>query len=272
MHELVTIGPATVLLRNVEPLPWPLAGLTRLPHEADTAEEAATDATIEVEVREVRDWPLDVADRGDTHFFGRPTYALDVTPEQRHMRLLMTAQPADDDLYWLQRDLFGVLACMSGGLMLHGSAVVTPDGGAWVFCGASGVGKSTVCRLLNVAGFPVINDEVNWLFDEGKSGWHIVNQPFWFAGAQAPSLPVRRFCLLQQAARCALKPPPPRSECFARLLAAHLSIDTRHDFMKARAEALKRFVEAQTIDVLEFNLNTEELLDLLWINATPKHS
>lgn len=263
MDELLTIGNTLVLVRNSELLSGSLSGLKRLHHHGARIGNTNRTVTIEVEKRPDRNWELDVTTRGDLHCFGRPTYAFEVEPLDSRVCIVLAALPQGNDLYWFQRDLFGILACVSGGLMLHASAVVASDGGAWVFCGESGAGKSTICRMLVSEGLQPINDEVNWLLDDEGDGLKIVNQPFWFDDADAPLLAVKGLYLLRQGDRCTLKPPLPKSETFARLLAGHLSIDTQYDFMKERANALKGLVERYPIDVLEFSLDANDLMSLL---------
>ncbi len=264
MQQRVTIGNATVVIQNSELLPNRLGGLRRLAGHGASTSSHHVDAALEIETRPARDWELDATEHGDMHCFGRPAYAFEVYPLENRMRLLLAAPPEGDDLYWFQRDIFGILACMSGGLMLHASALIANEDGAWVFCGDSGAGKSTVCRMLASEGLAPINDEINWLFWNEDGALHIVNQPYWFAGNGPPFLPVAGLYLLEQGEQCTLRPAPPRSEIFARLLASHLSIDTKYDFMKLRAEALRLLVEGHRIEVLEFNLDTNVILDLLW--------
>ena len=271
MEQRVTIGNAAVLIRHSELLPKSLVGLRRLGAQV-VGGEAQGEATLEIETRSSRDWDLDVSAQGDAHLFGRPAYAFEVHPLESRMRLVLAAPPEGSDLYWFQRDIFGILACMSGGLMLHGAAVNTGEGGAWLFCGGSGAGKSTLCRMLVSSGLHAISDEVNWLFHGEDGELRLVNQPYWFAGIGAPFLPVTGLYLLEQGERCSLRTPLPPSETFVRLLASHLSIDTKYDFMKSRAEALRLLVEKHTIEVLEFNRNVEELLDLLWKKHEHKDS
>lgn len=259
MNERLTIGVSTVQFVNAGALPETLHGLRRMP----AADDAPVDATIEVAQCLRAHWPLDVTERGDLHCFGRPAYALEVEPLERRARLLLAEPFGPNDLYWFQRDLFGILACMAGQIMLHGSAVAAPGGGAWIFCGPSGAGKSTLCRMLAAAGMAVINDEINWLFDGADGALRIVNQPYWFGRADTPSLPVARLHYLSQGPRCALGAALPKIEAFMGLLAAHLSIDTRYDFLETRAMALKRLVENRPIETLEFNLDTQELLGVL---------
>ena len=271
MNLHVVIGHAPVCIENAERLPPALCGLKRMP--ADSA--PATDirpATLTVEVHDAKHWPLDVSVRKGIHCFGRPTYAVEVAPAFRRIRLMLTTPPEGNDLYWLQRDIFGILACLSGEVMLHASAIATGEGSAWVFCGNSGAGKSTIARLLQAEGMEVINDEVNWLFMGGDKQVQIVSQPYWFGNAAEHALPVERLCLLEQSETCALKPPPPKSEVFARLLAAHLSIDTSFDFLEARARALQQLVMSHDIDVLQFNLDAKEVIALLCTSCDSKKS
>lgn len=252
------IGNAVVDLKNAARLPDTLQGLRRLPSDATNVL-----ATLEISWQDDVTWPIGVMAEGGLHRFGRTTYAMEVAPVERLILLVFTAQPDGDEIYWLQRDIFGILACLSGEVMLHASALISPDGGAWVFCGQSGVGKSTLAWSLAMTGREIVNDEVNWLYEKAGEGWFLVNQGFWFGGGASPELPLRRLCLLEQAGVCEVRPAPPKSEVFARLIAAHLSIDSDYGYLEARANALKEFVMNYEVEVLAFNLDTHALLKLL---------
>ncbi len=54
---------------------------------------------------------------------------------------------------------FGALLMQRGGLVLHAAAVAV-DGRAYVFCGRSGIGKSTLAAALCKAGCRFLNDDV----------------------------------------------------------------------------------------------------------------
>jgi hypothetical protein len=54
---------------------------------------------------------------------------------------------------------FGALLLQRGGLVLHAASVAV-DGRAWVFCGRSGIGKSTLAAALCRAGCLFVNDDV----------------------------------------------------------------------------------------------------------------
>ena len=55
---------------------------------------------------------------------------------------------------------FGVLLLQRGGLVLHGSAVADSQGRAYVFCGKSGMGKSTLAAALCQNGTRFVNDDI----------------------------------------------------------------------------------------------------------------
>lgn len=258
MNMWTRIGNASILIENAELLPSPLQGLIRLEGNPATS---GFQATIEIQWAEAKGWKVEIAERENHHSFGRFSYLMEVDPLRGHIVLRFAQVPQSSDIYWLQRDIFGVIACLSGQVMLHGSSV-TKDGHTFLFCGQSGAGKSTIARLLEAEGWSVINDEVNWLFHRDGE-WNLVNQRYWFGAAEVPFLSLTRLLLLEQSQDCFIAPPPLRPETFARLLASHLSIDLQYDFLHARAEALKQLVETFPVNVLRFNLDSQALLRLL---------
>lgn len=262
MIQRVYIGPTVVEVHASQLLPPSLRGYLRAP-----APGVAHEVELRIEQLEAPTWTLDILQQGDTHTFGRPRHALEISPNANALRLLLCPGLDFDDLYWIQRDIFGALACLSGGLMLHASAVRGPDGRAYVFCGASGAGKSTLARLLQERGLQAVSDEINWL-TEREGGLALVNQPYWMRSAEEDFLPLGGLYLLQQGAECAFREAPPQAEVFSRLLSVHLSIDNAHEFLRRRAEALARLVQTRAIPVLEFNLDINALWTLLW-NSPP---
>lgn len=263
MTRLVRIGPSVVRLEGSQHLPQALRGLCRA-DAPGAVPDAVPDAVISVVHCDKPAWPLDVSRDGDAHIFGRPRHAMKVLPAKRELRLSLCDGLEFNDVYWLQRDIFGALACLSGGLMLHASAVRGPDGRGYIFCGPSGMGKSTMARLLQREGLPVINDEVNWLFETVDGELVLVNQRYWMEDDENEHLPVGGLYVLRQGADCALHDAPSQAEVFTQLIAAHLSIDTEGAFLQARSEALARLIRTHPIPVLEFNLDTAALAALLW--------
>jgi hypothetical protein len=71
---------------------------------------------------------------------------------------------------------------LSGGLLLHGAALVRPDGRAVAVCGASGAGKSTAAHALGAACDELI------VLRPGEDGVEILATPWWHGS------PLRRRC------------------------------------------------------------------------------
>ena len=69
-----------------------------------------------------------------------------------------TCDPGDLTLYLLGT-CFAVLLQQRGRVVLHASAVAVGDR-AMLFCGASGMGKSTMAAMLSERGYPLLNDDV----------------------------------------------------------------------------------------------------------------
>ena len=57
------------------------------------------------------------------------------------------------------------------GLLLHASSVVMP-GGALLFLGRSGAGKSTMCQLLSQS-FPVLADDFVFVNRNAEGTWYV---------------------------------------------------------------------------------------------------
>lgn len=71
--------------------------------------------------------------------------------------------PVHDILAGICGLAFGVLAIQRGLLVLHGNAVLGPDGRAAIFLGPSGAGKSTISAVLRRRGAVPLADEVSVL-------------------------------------------------------------------------------------------------------------
>lgn len=63
-----------------------------------------------------------------------------------------------------------------GGVMLHSAGIQLP-GGAHLFWGHSGAGKSTFSRLAQTAGYPIISDDLNVILPS-ESGFQVEPVPF----------------------------------------------------------------------------------------------
>jgi hypothetical protein len=81
--------------------------------------------------------------------------------------------PEGSARYWVARMalrmVLGVAAGAAGALLLHGAAVVAPDGGAVVAVGASGAGKTTLPGRL--PGWTALGDDAVVVWPEGGLWW-----------------------------------------------------------------------------------------------------
>ncbi len=76
----------------------------------------------------------------------------------------------------------GALMYQRGHLLLHGSAVDTPQG-AMIFVGPQGEGKSTLAAHLHRRGYPLLCDDVCALVHDAGAGYRVI-----------PSMPQLRLC------------------------------------------------------------------------------
>jgi hypothetical protein len=76
--------------------------------------------------------------------------------------IVFQPEPGGDDAdcaIYLLGTVFGALLHQRGHIVLHASAVAV-DGAAVLFCGRSGLGKSTLAAALSMRGFPLLSDDV----------------------------------------------------------------------------------------------------------------
>lgn len=276
------IGSQVVEVRWESPLPEELAGITRLPAETG----ASADWKLWIEFREFAGLPTasgnppDVpappaepgqrctptaagADGGSPAgppapiVLVRVTQRIEIDLPARTVRLRLRLPLGKKTRYWFQRDVFGLLASLSGEALLHSSAVVR-EGKAYVFCADSGTGKSTIARLLRPR-HPLINDEVNWLYWEAAGSPRLVNQRYWMEADGPPALPIGGIFLLEQSAGCELAGPVPAAEAFPRLLSTYQGLQPVDPGMAGRAMAITRLLRETPVRRLRFNLDAAEV-------------
>jgi len=104
----------------------------------------------------------------------------------------------------LLRFLCSLLLLRQGGFMLHASGVIQ-NHAAWVFCGPSDAGKTTIARLAGAR--PVLNDETVAIVKRGR-GYVACATPFFGEGGPVMAevqarAPLKGMFFLQQAERFA---------------------------------------------------------------------
>lgn len=114
-----------------------------------------------------------------------------------------------------------------GGAVLHGAALER-NGGAYLFLGRSGAGKTTVSRLGLERGLTVLSDDLNALLP-GSPVPEVVKLPFTgdFGDSGAPTAPVplRALCRLEKSAEEGITPLS-RAEAVGCLLACSPFLNT----------------------------------------------
>jgi hypothetical protein len=131
-----------------------------------------------------------------------------------------------------------------GGVLMHASASVL-DGGALLFVGHSGAGKSTICEIAEQSGAASLSDDrtIVMIRDDEPMAW---GTPWHgsFARTSAQSAPVRGLFLLQQDRSDRVEAIPAEralKELFVRLIQPRISelevsntLDTLHAVLAAR--------------------------------------
>ncbi len=131
---------------------------------------------------------------------------------------LASVQPAEEVEYLL-RVAFALLAFEAGGLMLHAAGIVRGKQ-AYLFFGHSGAGKTTIARHSTDADAIVLNDDLVILRPK-PSGWQAYGTPFWNPTQTRPSshdAPLGALFQLVQDRQVFLEPLSP-SKAIAELVA-----------------------------------------------------
>jgi energy-coupling factor transporter ATP-binding protein EcfA2 len=86
---------------------------------------------------------------------GQPAFAIDTASET--IQALPSTPPADYGMFL--RSMAPKLVARGGSLVLHASAVATPEGNLWAFLGTNGAGKTTTARTFARNGFRLISED-----------------------------------------------------------------------------------------------------------------
>jgi hypothetical protein len=133
-----------------------------------------------------------------------PTMLLRMTHDMRQARMVQAPRPGMNGVLFASEYPWSEfitcrLLCRDGGLLVHASSVIF-DGGALLFIGHSGAGKSTIAGIAEECGGAVLSDDRTILTveqDEVRAWgtpWHGT-----LARTSSASVPVRGMYLLEQA-------------------------------------------------------------------------
>jgi hypothetical protein len=164
----------------------------------------------------------------------------------------------DDELLGVIENQLRILAAYrlaeSGGVLLHSSCVVD-DGGAYLFLGPSGAGKTTLARLGVASGRTVLSDDLNAISPQS-----LCVAPVPFAGelrstaGNGTPYPLRAICRLAQGRVNQAEPLPP-ALALATALSCAPFVNRDPYRVEALTAGLERIVEKTPQFHLSFNLD-----------------
>jgi hypothetical protein len=185
-----------------------------------------------------------------------PMMRLDVSRELQTGELVVAPRYAPGgDVgigYPLDEYLMVRLLARRGAMVLHASAVAD-DGGAFVFAGHSGAGKSTISEIAERCGAELLSDDRTVLairdgvVTAAGTPWHGS-----FASGSPSQLPVKAIFLLEQAPANSVEPLS-RSRAFAELLVRLVRPTVELAEQLSVVDALQTVVETTPTAVLRFN-------------------
>ena len=102
------------------------------------------------------------------------------------------------ELEYSLRILYAYFVLQYGGVLMHAAGIVR-NGKGYVFCGPSGVGKSTVVKLSR--NLPILNDDLIVIMPGKKDDWAVCATPFANPGQIIKNLivPLQGIYLLEQS-------------------------------------------------------------------------
>ena len=226
--------------------------------------------------------PIEVRYRPDGAFASRPPgpteYAVALEHAETELRLsgigfaatierssLRTTMITNLDNAWFPGGFENVLRVITsyrlffrGALVLHSAAFVHGDKG-FLFCGRSGAGKSTQCRLADRIGLQVQSDELNAVVPQHNGSYWLQAMPFAgdFGMAPSDSAPAKLSGLFgiekdKQTSLGACS----RAEAVSRLIAACPYINGDPSLAETLAERAEQIVRDLPFRILSFTKDT----------------
>lgn len=157
----------------------------------------------------------------------------------------------------VRAEILHLLGLCTPALALHAACVATDAAqtAAWIFCGPSGAGKTTISTRLLQA-LPLIDQEIV-LLDLAVSPPRLLNTP-----EPVPAPPaIAGLFQLRQAPRCAIAPLPV-SEFIAKNMTRPFDLHLPA-FLEFRLDKLTRLTDSLRPRTLAFNLQAAEVLSVL---------
>ncbi|RLD04487.1 MAG: hypothetical protein DRI56_11225 [Chloroflexota bacterium] len=154
-------------------------------HKFLTEDKAQIEAHIELSGKERPNALLEpkTTFNKDTVRFTSPGFQGEIDLKTKKAQLRLSSATPIEEIDYLIRVIYAVLAFESGGLLFHSAGIVR-DGQSFLFFGHSGSGKTTVSRLSPQ--YLTLNDDLLILMPQGD-GWQAHGTPFWNPSQTRPS-------------------------------------------------------------------------------------
>jgi len=158
-------------------------------------------------------------------------------------------------------NLFRIVACyqlfMEGALVMH-SAAFSDGARGFLFCGRSGAGKTTLCRLANELNLEILSDELNAIRPVGGS-FELLAMPFAgdFGGdpRRHPPYPLTGLLGLHQGS-APLVSLCSKAEAVSRIVASCPYVNADPQLVDKLTSRAEEFVERQPLRMLAFAKDT----------------
>lgn len=129
-------------------------------------------------------------------------------PEDMHATLRTTCSNPLNSIENFLRQLYAALLIQHQGLLIHAASIVNGENKGYIFCGPSGIGKTTVARLSLPR--PVVSDDLT-VIRRVENRFQIFPSPFhgemdWIDGCHMEPCDVRMILELHQDTRTYLQP------------------------------------------------------------------
>lgn len=113
---------------------------------------------------------------GQIHYAFRWDFIAKIDLPRRYACILVAPVGTPLCLDSIFRIITAFVAVQKGGFLLHSAAIATPQG-AYMFCGISGSGKSTIAKV-SKADYDLLTDEMA-LIEKTADGYRVWGTPFW---------------------------------------------------------------------------------------------
>jgi len=158
----------------------------------------------DIDLSEYRNILVQSRPGGKIHYAFRWDFLARIDTEKQYAYILLSPMGSPLCLDSIFRIVVSFSAVDNGGFLLH-SAAIASESGAYLFCGISGCGKSTIARVSKDR-YKVMTDEMS-LVEKVNGGYRVWGTPFWGELQMSVncSAPLKALLLLSQSPHIAIE-------------------------------------------------------------------